>query len=65
MSIDWDQVEKNQRSKRHRVYASRQCPYRDKVISESAYSGADGNWRKHARACERKWNQKGEQGEQS
>ncbi len=53
--IDWDAIERQQRCRRRAAnYVQRQCPACGRVISESAYSGRDGNWKKHARACEKK-----------
>jgi hypothetical protein len=53
--INWEEVEKNYgRRRRSATYASRQCPKCGRMISESAYSGSDGNWKQHARSCEKK-----------
>ncbi len=52
--IDWDQVEREQRGRRSANYNKRQCPACGRTISEGAYSGSDGNWKKHVAACEKK-----------
>lgn len=50
--IDWDKIEREgASSKRRRTYTSRVCPRCGRTISEGCFSGRDGNWWKHAKAC--------------
>lgn len=52
--INWNEIERNQRGRRSNRYVSRLCPLCGRTIQESAYSGRDGNWKKHSKACEKK-----------
>ncbi len=61
--INWDEVEKNtgdrtdsigRRRRASRNYQQSTCPLCGRVISEAAYSGRNGNFSKHVKACEKK-----------
>ena len=48
MPIDWNKVEVDQKPRRR--YRQATCPECGRTISEGAYSGIDGNLRKHVRS---------------
>lgn len=56
--IDWDEVWRNQRGRRSNTYQQRTCPMCGRLISESAYSGRCGNFKKHVIACEKQQKEK-------
>ena len=51
---EWDAIERGQGSGTVRRYRSTVCLLCGRTISEGAWSGADGNFKRHVAACERK-----------